>query len=181
MKTPQQKQRQKQRQTQENIFTLTDTEKHDLRQAFNLFDKDGGGTIDANEFRVFLRVLGFNPTQEELHALIGSVCTNQNDNVDFNEFTQILMKKISEPQSREAIIRSFNSLDIDMDGYISLEDLMQVSAELENGLTEDELKEIILGVKGSREHLSTHTKDVGKITQSEFISAIKNSADEDHL
>ncbi|KAH0792687.1 EF hand family protein [Histomonas meleagridis] len=166
---------------QKQIFSLTDNEKHDLRQAFNLFDKDGSGTIEASEFRVVLRVLGFNPTQEELHTLISSVCNNQNERIDFNEFTQILMKKISEPQPKEMIIQSFNNLDIDMDGYLSLEDLTEVSAELENGLTEDELKEIILSVKGSREHLSIHSKDVGKITQSEFLSAIKLSADEDNL
>jgi Ca2+-binding EF-hand superfamily protein len=102
-------------------FTLTDAEKQELRQAFNLFDKDGGGKIDADEVRVVLRVLGFNPSLEELRRLVAEIDPKGTGTVDFNQFTKILLKKISEPQSPEALIRSFNNLDVDMDGYITID------------------------------------------------------------
>lgn len=159
-------------------FTLTDAEKQELRQAFNLFDKDGGGTIEADEVRVALRVLGFNPTLEELRAMIAKIDTNQTGRVDFNEFTQIILKKISEAQSTEALIRSFNNLDIDMDGYITLEDLTTVAETLGEDLSQDEIKEIIMSVRGCASQFDIHTKDAGKITQADFIAAINKSLDQ---
>ncbi|OHS94602.1 EF hand family protein [Tritrichomonas foetus] len=158
-------------------FTLTDAEKQELRQAFNLFDKDGGGTIDADEVRVALRVLGFNPTLEELRAMIAKIDTQETGKVDFNEFTQILLKKISEAQPTDALVRSFNNLDIDMDGYITLEDLTTVADTLGEDLSQDELKEIIMSVRGCASQFDIHTKDAGRITQNEFINAINKSLD----
>lgn len=159
-------------------FTLTDAEKQELRQAFNLFDKDGGGKIDADEVRVALRVLGFNPTLEELRQLISQIDPNHAGTIDFNQFTKIILKKISEPQSTEALTRSFNNLDIDMDGYISIDDLTTVADTLGEDLSKEELHEIIMSVRGCANQFDIHTKDAGKITQAEFMSTINKSLDQ---
>jgi len=156
-------------------FTLTDFEKQELRQAFNLFDKGGDGKIDADEVRVALRVLGFNPTLDELRALIAQFDTSHTGTIDFNQFTKILLRKISEPQSSEALARSFNNLDIDMDGQISLDDLTEVAGALGENLSREELHEIIMSVRGCAAQFSIHTKDAGKITQAEFMSTINRS------
>lgn len=164
-----------QRATKKHNFVLSDGEKQELRQAFNLFDRDGEGTIKAEEVRVALRVLGFNPTLEELKPMLASYDSNQDGRIDFNAFTKILLKQISEPMDSESLIRSFNNMDVDMDGVISLEDLTTVSDELDETLSIDELREIIMSVRGCSSQFDIHTKDVGKITQNEFISAIHKS------
>ena len=159
-------------------FTLTDAEKKELRQAFNLFDTAGEGTIHADEVRVALRVLGFNPTIEELRNMIAKVDINQTGRIDFNQFTMILLKKISEAQPNESLIRSFNNLDIDMDGYVSLQDLTEVAQTLGEDLSQDELKEIIMTVRGCQNQFDIHTKDAGRITQNDFINTINKSLDQ---
>lgn len=161
-------------------FTLTDGEKQELRMAFNLFDKNGGGTIEPFEVRVALRALGFNPTMDELNALIEKVDTegtrtSRKDGVTFNEFTQIILEKISEPQPHNQLIRSFNNLDIDMDENVSLDDLTQVAQDLGEDLSPDELGEIIMTVRGCASEFDIHTKDVGAISQAQFVSAINKS------
>lgn len=158
-------------------FTLTDAEKKELRQAFNLFDRDGGGTINADEVRVALRVLGFNPTRDEM-KLLTNYDGNDDHRVDFNEFTKIILKKISEAQPNDSLIRSFNNLDVDMDSVISLEDLTTVAENLGEELSQDQLREIIMSVKGCSSQFTIHTRDVGEITQGEFISAINKSLDQ---
>ena len=45
----------------------------EFKEAFALFDKDGDGTISANELGAVLRGLGQNPTKSELDELIQSV------------------------------------------------------------------------------------------------------------
>lgn len=42
-------------------FELTEEQKQEIREAFDLFDTDGSGTIDAKELKVAMRALGFEP------------------------------------------------------------------------------------------------------------------------
>jgi Ca2+-binding EF-hand superfamily protein len=158
-------------------FTLTDLEKQELRQAFNLFDKDGGGRMEANEIRVILRVLGFNPTLEELRQIIAQAGLSESSTLDFTQFRKVLLRVIGEPASTESLVRSFNNLDIDMDGSISLEDLAAVAEDLGQDLSQEELLQIILCVRGGGTQLDIHTKDCGKISQNDFISTINKSLD----
>ena len=44
---------------------LTEEQKQEIREAFDLFDTDGSGTIDAKELKVAMRALGFEPKKEE--------------------------------------------------------------------------------------------------------------------
>jgi Ca2+-binding EF-hand superfamily protein len=163
--------------TRSHNFTLSDAEKQELRQAFNLFDQDGGGKIDSDEVRVVLRVLGFNPSLEELRRLVAEIDPKGSGTVDFNQFTKILLKKISEPLPTDDMVRSFNNLDVDMDGYITIDDLTAVAEELGEDLSQEELHQIIMSVRGCGAQLDIHTKDAGKITQAEFISTINRSLD----
>ena len=45
----------------------------ELKQAFNEFDVDGGGTINTRELGYAMRSLGMNPTETELLDIINEV------------------------------------------------------------------------------------------------------------
>ena len=45
----------------------------ELKQAFNEFDVDGGGTINTTELGYAMRAMGMNPTEQELLDLINEV------------------------------------------------------------------------------------------------------------
>ncbi|KAG9158776.1 hypothetical protein Leryth_013665 [Lithospermum erythrorhizon] len=47
--------------------TLTQQKRQEIKEAFELFDTDGSGTIDAKELNVAMRALGFEMT-EEVHS-----------------------------------------------------------------------------------------------------------------
>ena len=156
-------------------FEITDQENEELRQAFNLFDTDGAGTIKSEEVRVALTVLGFNPSHEEIQELLAKHDTGKQGTISFDEFTNIILDKISELRPNEDLIRAFDTLDRDQDGYISLQDLQDVGDFLGSNLSKDELREIIMSARGLSKEFDIHTKDVGKISQSQFISAIKRN------
>ena len=46
-------------------FELTEEQKQEIREAFDLFDIDGSGTIDAKELKVAMRALGFEPKKKK--------------------------------------------------------------------------------------------------------------------
>uniref|UniRef100_A0A0R0INJ2 EF-hand domain-containing protein n=1 Tax=Glycine max TaxID=3847 RepID=A0A0R0INJ2_SOYBN len=49
---------------------LTTQKKQEIKEAFELFDTDGSGTIDAKELNVAMRALGFEMTEEQINKMI---------------------------------------------------------------------------------------------------------------
>ena len=47
-----------------NQQVLTDSQKNEIKKAFDFFDMTGSGTIEAKNLKVVLRALGFDPTNE---------------------------------------------------------------------------------------------------------------------
>ena len=45
----------------------------ELREAFDLFDPDGSGTIDTKELQVALRALGFDSKKEKVRKMIADI------------------------------------------------------------------------------------------------------------
>jgi len=52
---------------------LSDEQKQEIREAFDLFDADGSGTIDVKELKVAMRALGFEPKKEEIKKMIADI------------------------------------------------------------------------------------------------------------
>jgi centrin-1 len=78
---------------------LSESQKQEIKQAFDLFDTSGSGTIQAKELKVALRALGFEPTVEEIKNLIGNFDKDQSQRIDFHEFLDIMITKMSEKDS----------------------------------------------------------------------------------
>ena len=68
---------------------LTEEQVAELREAFNEFDTDGGGTITTRELGYAMRAMGMNPTENELLELIAEV--NLYLMLCWNEFRLILI------------------------------------------------------------------------------------------
>ena len=49
-----------------NKFELTEEQKQEIREAFELFDTDKNGQVDAHEMKVAMRALGFDVRKEEV-------------------------------------------------------------------------------------------------------------------
>ena len=49
---------------------LSEEQKTDIREAFNLFDTQGTGYIDTKDLKVALRALGFEPRKEEIKKMV---------------------------------------------------------------------------------------------------------------
>jgi hypothetical protein len=55
------------------ILVFSEEQVAELKQAFNEFDVDGGGTINTRELGYAMRAMGMNPTEAELLDLINEV------------------------------------------------------------------------------------------------------------
>lgn len=149
----------------------------ELRQAFDLFDTEGTGRIQAPEVKIALRALGFEVKKEELRALLAEVGSTPQGTIDFSEFKKVLLLKIGEKESKEEVQRAMRHFDEGDKGYISFEDLKSVSEMLGQGLTDDELKEMMIFAAarpGPRDQFFG-AKDIPNITEEDFMRLMKKA------
>jgi hypothetical protein len=73
---------------------LTEEQKQEIREAFDLFDTDGSGTIDAKELKVAMRALGFEPKKEEIKKMIADIDKDGSGSIDFQEFMTMMTAKM---------------------------------------------------------------------------------------
>ncbi|XP_006151669.1 centrin-1 [Tupaia chinensis] len=122
---------------------LTEDQKQEVREAFDLFDADGSGTIDVKELKVAMRALGFEPRKEEMKKMISEVDKEGTGKISFNDFLAVMTQKMSEKDTKEEILKAFKLFDDDETGKISFKNLKRVANELGENLTDEELQEMI--------------------------------------
>jgi len=64
---------------------LTEDDIADLKETFNMFDKDGGGTISQSEFKSVMEHLGMKISDADVIDVIKSVDENFDGEIDFDE------------------------------------------------------------------------------------------------
>lgn len=52
---------------------LSESQKSEIKEAFDLFDTDGSEKIDARELKVAMRAIGFEPKKEEIKKMIADM------------------------------------------------------------------------------------------------------------
>ena len=52
---------------------LTEEQIEEIREAFNLFDTDGSGTIDPKELKAAMQSLGFEAKNQTIYQMIGDI------------------------------------------------------------------------------------------------------------
>ena len=124
---------------------LSESQKQEIKDAFDLFDTSGSGTIEPKELKVALRALGMEPSKDEIANLVARVDKDNSGTVDFHEFLAIMIQKMSETDKKEALDEAFLLFDKDGDGDITFDDLKAVAEELNENLTDEEINEMLAG------------------------------------
>lgn len=145
---------------------LSEEQKQEIREAFELFDTDGSGSIDAKELKVAMRALGFEPKKEEIQKLIGELDSDGSGKIEWDEFLKVMTMKILNRDPKEEILKAFRLFDADNKGKISFKDLKRVARELGEKLTDEELQEMIDEADRDGD---------GEVNEEEFLRIMKKS------
>merc|ERR1711924_334733 len=123
---------------------LTEDEIDEIREAFNLFDTDGTGTIDPRELKAAMQSLGFETKNPTIYQMIADLDQDgAGGAIDFEEFLDAITQKLGDKESREDISKIFQLFDDDKTGVVTLKNLKRIAKELGETMSEEELREMI--------------------------------------
>ncbi|XP_052138408.1 putative calmodulin-like protein 2 isoform X1 [Oryza glaberrima] len=142
---------------------LTKEQIAEFREAFNLFDKDGDGTITSKELGTVMGSLGQSPTEAELKKMVEEVDADGSGSIEFEEFLGLLARKLRDTGAEDDIRDAFRVFDKDQNGFITPDELRHVMANLGDPLSDDELADML--------HEADSDGD-GQINYNEFLKVM---------
>merc|ERR1711981_1368777 len=146
-------------------MSLTEDQKKECKEAFDLFDSDGSGAIDASELKVAMMALGFEPNDDEIDKMVKDIDADGNATVEFEEFIGMMEGKMSGKDPEEEMKKAYALYDVDNKGKIDINDMVRVAKELGEAMDKSELQSI----------LDESDRDGnGTITMDEFVRVMKN-------
>ncbi|OMJ70977.1 hypothetical protein SteCoe_30927 [Stentor coeruleus] len=121
----------------ETEIRLTEDEIKDCKDAFDLFDLDGSGTIDPREVQAALNSLGNNKTPTIFRLLAG--IEELGADIDFESFLSHVNERLGHKESKEGVERILELFDAEGTGHLTLSAYRRVTRELGESMTEDEM------------------------------------------
>ncbi|XP_061732086.1 centrin-3 isoform X1 [Nerophis ophidion] len=146
---------------------LSEEQKLEIREAFELFDTDKDNAIDYHELKVAMRALGFEVKKLDVMQILKDYDREENGKINFEDFYEVVMELILERDPKEEIMKAFRLFDDDESGTISLRNLRRVARELGENTTEEELRSMIDVFD---------TDGDGEINQEEFMSIMSEDS-----
>ena len=155
-----------QKNTNKRLRELSDEQRQEIKEAFDLFDTEGRNEIDIKELKVAMRALGFEPKKEEVNRLIKEIDRDNRGVIKFEDFNEIMSQKVAERDPVEEMKKAFMLLCEDNQERITLKSLKKTADELGETMTKEELEEMI------RE--ADYDGD-GEIGEDDFIKIMKKT------
>lgn len=122
---------------------LNKEDRERFREHFNLFDKDGNGKITVKELGIALWSIGYTPNERELNAIIDDFDANGSGTIEFEEFVDVALKKLSVPLTEHELKDAFTMFDKNGDGHITAAELKSLLTTMGERLTDEEAQEFI--------------------------------------
>jgi len=122
---------------------LTRRQVKEFKDAFAIFDKDGGGSITTQELGDVMKSLGQKPTNAELDTMVREIDADGNGEIDFPEFLTMMLRKMNEGNPEKELMDVFMVFDKDGSGTISAEELRAAMKVIGEKLTDDEIEDAL--------------------------------------
>ncbi len=90
---------------------LLEEKSREVKEAFDMFDRDKDGKINNNELNNVMKAIGYNLTEKEVSEIMGE---NDNDNdgkLKFEEVLYLVNNRSKEIDTEDELIEAFRLFD----------------------------------------------------------------------
>lgn len=123
---------------------IDDDEMEELREAFQMFDHDGDGTMNKEELGTVMRSLGQDVNHNNLDLLFDSVDTDKSGCICFDEFIMLMSKFLPAAGNTESELKdAFSFFDKAGSGRISFDEIEQTIHQLGFDITPAQMKNML--------------------------------------
>ncbi|XP_076820890.1 calmodulin-like protein 4 isoform X2 [Clavelina lepadiformis] len=114
----------------------------DLRDCFNLYDKQHNGRILCSDLITVMRSLGASPTLRELKLHLQELKKGKTDYLDFSQFLKIWQKQMSKENITNEITEALKLTDDSNKGLIAASELRRILMNTGEKLSHKEVDQI---------------------------------------
>ena len=122
---------------------LTEDDIEEIKEAFDLFDSDGSGTVEPRELKSAMVSLGFEAKNATLFHVVTELDKDGSGSIDFEEFLGMMTSQMGDHDSKDDIRKIFTLFDIDKTGHINIKNLKKIARDLGETCDDDELLDLI--------------------------------------
>ncbi|KAF9574092.1 hypothetical protein BGW38_008354, partial [Lunasporangiospora selenospora] len=136
-----------------------------FKEAFNLYDRKGTGSVPVDSLGNLLRAIGQNPTEAEVQGLQTEAGS---ETISFDTFVKIVARPdgFKPAATEKEFLSGFKVFDKDNDGYIAVAELRYVLTNLGEKLSEQEVDELLKGIEVDKN---------GKVFYEDFVKMLLSS------
>eukprot|EP00760_Papus_ankaliazontas_P005390 PhM_4_TR12538/c0_g1_i1/m.17294/K16465/CETN1; centrin-1 len=113
-----------------------------IKEMFDLFDSDGGGSIDTDEMMLALTQLGISESREEMEQIVSSIDADGSGAVEFDEFKLIIEQLMGTKDSDVEMQKAFFHFSGEKD-KITVADLRRVADEVGEDVSDELLHDLM--------------------------------------
>ena len=130
--------------TYTKVLAIPEDKIAEYKEAFDMFDKDGSGTISVNEIVKIMKNFGYPIKKSKAQKMVADIDDNSDGEIDFEEFVTLMEKQTNtvEETDEELVLRAFKSFDKDHDGKITNYEFKYILTQMGDKFTEDEVNQL---------------------------------------
>ncbi|CAF1048634.1 unnamed protein product [Rotaria sp. Silwood1] len=144
--------------------TLTNAQRRELKDAFDVFDTDGSGKISHRELGNIFKALNVKVDDNQLKHLVNEMDTNGSGQIEFDEFCRVMAETYFKSYSQDELRVAFRQFDQDGSGYIQAQELESIMQKMGRRYNKDEIDAMVRSLDKSGD---------GKIGFDEFVQLFK--------
>ena len=166
MKKPSQKSKPTEQPTNSKIIKhdLSAEQKQEIKDAFDMIDTDGSGSIEVEELKIAMKALGFDTRKEETKKIIENLDKNKDGVISYEEFLDLLTTKLNDKDHIEEMRKIHSNIADEKTGAIDFDTLKALCKDLGEIITDDEIREMIEEADYDRD---------GEVNDLDFINLMK--------